>query len=127
MNNRQEEIKDRLRKALDMNNKKPADLANDLNIPKSAISQYLAGRSKNMPSERMYSICKYLNVSEGWMMGFDVQMERPTELKETDEVVALVKRLETEKEFRSLVVKLSKLNSNQLQVIKAVMAEFSVE
>lgn len=127
MSNRQEEIKDRLRKALDMNNKKPADLANDLNIPKSAISQYLAGRSKNMPSERMYSICKYLNVSEGWMMGFDVQMERPVEQKDNDELVALIKRLETEKEFRSLVLKLGKLNPNQIQVIKAVMSEFAVD
>ena len=70
------ELKFRLKEALELREKKSIDMANDLNIPKSAISQYLSGRSQNMDSERMYAICKYLNVSEPWMMGYDVPMER---------------------------------------------------
>lgn len=66
----------RLQQALDNAGKKPVDLSKDLKIPKSAISQYLSGRSKNMPSERLYAIAKYLDVAEAWLMGFDVPMER---------------------------------------------------
>ena len=72
----QAEIKDRLQEALNIREKKAIDLSKDLGIPKSAISQYLSGKSKNMPSERIYKISKYLGVSEAWLMGFDVPMER---------------------------------------------------
>jgi transcriptional regulator with XRE-family HTH domain len=68
-------LKDRLRFALDLRDKRPVDIVNDLNIPKSAISQYLSGKSQNMDSERLYKVCRYLNVSEPWLLGFDVPME----------------------------------------------------
>lgn len=76
MTTKKAELKDRLQKALDIREKKAVDLVKDLKIPKSAISQYLSGKSQNMDSERMYSICKYLDVSEPWMMGYDVPMDR---------------------------------------------------
>ena len=76
MNVKKAELKDRLQYALDLNEKKAADLAKDLSIPKSAVSQYLSGKSQNMDSARLYSICKYLNVSEPWMLGYDVPIER---------------------------------------------------
>lgn len=41
------ELKDRLQEAMNLREKKAADLANDLEIPKSALSQYLSGKSKN--------------------------------------------------------------------------------
>lgn len=55
------ELKDRLQEAMNLREKKAADLANDLGIPKSALSQYLSGKSKNMDSVRMYRLCVYLN------------------------------------------------------------------
>lgn len=70
------ELKDRLQYALDLREKKAVDLSKDLNIPKSAISQYLSGRSQKMDTKRLYSICNYLDVSEPWMLGFDVPMDR---------------------------------------------------
>lgn len=71
-----DELKDRLRYALELRGKKAVDLVTDLKIPKSAISQYLSGKSQNMDSKRLYSISKYLDVSEPWLMGYDVPMER---------------------------------------------------
>ena len=73
---KQAEMKDRLRYALDMREKKAVDLARDLKIPKSAISQYLSGNRTIKDSKRLYIIAEYLNVSEAWLMGFDVPMER---------------------------------------------------
>lgn len=71
-----EKMGKRMQIALEKVGKKPVDLSRDLKIPKSAISQYLSGRSKRMPSERLYVIAEYLDVSEAWLMGFDVPMER---------------------------------------------------
>ena len=70
------ELKDRLQEALYLRDKKAVDLVRDLKIPKSAISQYLSGKSQKMDSERLHLICKYLDVSEPWMMGYDVPKER---------------------------------------------------
>ena len=71
-----EELKDRLRKALELREKKAIDLSRDLNIPKSAISQYLSGYRTIKDSRRLYAIAEYLDVEEAWLMGFDVPMDR---------------------------------------------------
>lgn len=76
------ELKNRLKYALGINDKKAVDLVRDLKIPKSAVSQYLSGKSQNMDSERLYIIAKYLNVSEAWLMGYDVPMERKEQKKD---------------------------------------------
>lgn len=55
--------------------KKQSDLSNDLNIPKSAISQYLSGKFE-AKQDRIYDLAKYLDVNEPWLMGYDVPMER---------------------------------------------------
>lgn len=73
---KQAEMKDRLRTALELREKKAVDLARDLKIPKSAVSQYLSGNRTIKDSKRLYIIAEYLDVSEAWLMGFDVPMER---------------------------------------------------
>lgn len=72
----QAKLKDRLKIALDLREKKAADLSKDLKIPKSAISQYLSGNRTIKDSRRLFAIAEYLDVSEAWLMGFDVPMER---------------------------------------------------
>ena len=71
-----DELKNRLRIALDLNEKRPADLCKNLGLAKSTVSQYLSGKSKHMDADRLQAICEYLHVSEAWMMGYDVPMER---------------------------------------------------
>ena len=53
------ELKDRLNEGMGKCGKKAVDLSRDLNIPKSAVSQYLSGRSKSMESSRLYAIAEY--------------------------------------------------------------------
>jgi len=115
------ELKDRLKYAMEIREKKASDLARDLKIPKSAISQYSTGYRTIKDTKRLYIIAKYLDVSEAWLMGFDVPMERPLEQKENDELVDLVNRLKTDKEFRCLVSKLDKLNSSQVEGLMKLM------
>ena len=119
--NEKAEMKDRLQKALDLREKKAVDLARDLKIPKSAISQYLSGNRTIKDSQRVYAIAKYLDVSEAWLMGFDVAMERPMEQKENDELVELVDKLKKEKGFRQLCLKLSNLNPEKIEGLMKLM------
>ena len=119
--NEKAELKDRFQKALDIREKKAADLARDLDIPKSAISQYLSGNRTIKDSKRIYAIAKYLDVSEAWLMGYDVPMERPMEQKENDELVDLVDKLKKEKGFRQLCLKLSNLNPEKIEGLMKLM------
>ena len=118
------ELKNRLQEALDIREKKAADLSRDLKIPKSAISQYLSGKSQNMDSERLFSICKYLDVSEPWMLGFDVPMERNKTQKNNDTIADIVFRLRIDSDFLSVVEVLNGLDAKKLAGVKQMLAAF---
>lgn len=81
MENSKSSLKSRLCEAMTIRGKKAVDLTRDLQIPKSAVSQYLSGKSQKMDSERLYAIAKYLDVDEPWLLGFDVPMKSTTETK----------------------------------------------
>ena len=72
-------MKNRLREALQLRNKRPVDMARDLKISRSAVSQYLSGAREIKDSKKLHTVAKYLDVSEAWLMGFDVAMERQWE------------------------------------------------
>jgi transcriptional regulator with XRE-family HTH domain len=44
-------------------------------IPKSAISQYVSGAFEPK-QDRIYLIAKALNISEAWLLGYDVPMDK---------------------------------------------------
>lgn len=73
-----EELKNRLREALDAANMKPSQLSEITGIPKSMLSYYLNGRTKPK-ADRIYKISKALNVSEAWLLGYDVPKQKSFE------------------------------------------------
>lgn len=119
------ELKDRLREAMALRNKKAVDLSSNLDIPKSAISQYLSGRSKDMDSPRLYKICVYLDVSEAWMMGFDVPMERPKAQKNNDTMADVIVRMRTDEDFFEVVKTLHSLDEAQLTGVMQLLQAFN--
>jgi transcriptional regulator with XRE-family HTH domain len=54
---------------------KQSELCQITKIPKSAVSQYVSGAFEPK-QDRIYLMAKALNVSEAWLMGYDVPMER---------------------------------------------------
>ena len=67
---------DRIKEAMQIKGMKQSDLCRLTKIPKSAMSQYLS-EAYEPKQDRIYLISKALNVSEIWLMGLDVPMERP--------------------------------------------------
>ena len=66
---------ERIKTALSIKGVKQSDLCRITQIPKSALSQYISG-AYEPKQDRIYLISKALNVSEAWLMGLDVPMER---------------------------------------------------
>ena len=65
----------RLAEALVIRNMKQADLCKLAKVPKSSLSLYLSG-AYEPKQDRIYAMAKVLNVSEAWLMGYDVPMDR---------------------------------------------------
>lgn len=66
---------ERIRAALTIKGMKQSDLCRLTKIPKSALSQYISGAFEPK-QDRIYLMAQALNVSEAWLMGLDVPMER---------------------------------------------------
>ena len=120
---KQAEMKDRLRYALDLREKKAADLARDLKIPKSAISQYLSGYRTIKDSKRLFIIAEYLDVSEAWLMGFDIPMER-TYQKKNDALTDIIQHLRFDEDFFYLVETLHNMDANKMQAVRQMLSAF---
>ena len=112
------DMKDRLRAALEIREKKAVDLSRDLKIPKSAISQYLSGHRIIKDSKRLFVIAEYLDVSEAWLMGFDVPMER---IKKDDTQKDIVERSEMSESTKALIDFAKSVPEDKADLILRVM------
>ena len=72
---RVESCSQRISEALKHRNMKQADLCKLAKVPKSSLSLYLSG-AYEPKQDRIYDMARVLKVSEAWLMGYDVPMER---------------------------------------------------
>ncbi len=101
-----DELKNRLRFAMAKMNIRPIELSELTHIPKSSISQYMSGYSKPN-SERVYLLSKALNVTEAWLLGFDVA-ENKNEIS-PESIPRNFQNLQLPISFCSKYIKLNKL------------------
>lgn len=106
-------LKDRLQMALDMRNMKAVDLCQKTGIPKGAVSYYLSGKSEPK-ADRLYIICKALDVAEAWMLGYDVPVEKASKQKKNDAIADIVVKLRTDEKFLQAVNKIYNFDSDKL-------------
>ena len=66
---------DRIKEGMELRQLKQSDLVEKTGISKGALSSYISGRY--VPKQNnIFLIAKALNVSESWLMGNDVPLER---------------------------------------------------
>lgn len=111
---------ERIKAALHLRNMKQVELSEKSGINKPSISCYVSGKYEPKQSA-LYDLGKALDVSEMWLAGYDVPMERPMEQKENDELVDLVDKLKKDKKFRQLCLKLSSLNQDKIEGLMKLM------
>lgn len=81
-----EDFSGRLKKAMSDKQMKQVDLCNKTGIDKALISNYLSGKYK-AKQDKLHKLAIALDVSEGWLMGYDVDMDREWfEEKEPSEI-----------------------------------------
>lgn len=118
-----EELKFRLKQAMSMRNMRAVDLVEKTGIPKGAISYYLAGRSQPK-ADRIYIIAQALDVSEAWLLGYDVPMHRSDAQKKNDQLAKLIVKMRTDSDFYETVADLAGLSETQYRSVKQLLAAF---
>jgi transcriptional regulator with XRE-family HTH domain len=116
-------IADRLREALDAAGKKQVDLVRDLGLDRGAVSSYLSGKYE--PKQKaIYKMAQYLDVSEAWLLGYEVPKHRTADQKKNDELAKLVVKMRSDVDFYNTVLALSKLNEKQYRGVQQLIAAF---
>lgn len=73
-------ISERIKEGMRIRNLKQVDLVEKTGINKATLSQYISGKYEPKQNN-IFLLAKALNVSEAWLMGFDISMEREKKLK----------------------------------------------
>lgn len=120
-NNINAELCDRLKEALDLRGMRAVDLSEKTGVPKSALSFYLAGKSKPK-ADRLYLIAQALNISEAWLLGYDVPMGRSPESQRNDQLAKLIVKMRTDEGFYNMVAALADLPENKYRGVEQLVA-----
>lgn len=114
------EFKDRLKEAMNIRSMKAVELSEKTGIPKSSISYYLSGTNEPR-NDRVILISKALDVSEAWLLGYDVPFARSAEQKKNDDLVQVVAQLRKDPEFFEVVKLLAGLPASDYASIKQLV------
>lgn len=124
----------RIKEAMELRNLNQSDIVERTNIKKSALSQYISG--KITPRQNAIDeLSKVLNVSEPWLMGYDVPMKRTvlkkeTQKSKTDDVV-LTPEQEAELQYiiehNMLFFKRNKMDEDDSKKLADILREFYIE
>lgn len=118
---KQVELRDRLRQALELRGMRAADLVDKTGIPKGTISYYLSGKTEPK-ADRLYLIAQALNISEAWLLGYDVPMGRSPESQRNDQLAKLIVKLRTDNDFYNMVATLADLPESKYRGIEQLVS-----
>lgn len=106
----------RLKEAIESRGLTQTELAKRTGLDKSLISNYLSGRYK-AKSQNLYLIANALNVSEAWLMGYDVKQtnELPATVDDSGHISEFVKLFQqlTDEQQALVISQIKGILSNQ--------------
>lgn len=122
--NMKDQRKNRIEQALNLRGMKRIELADKTGISRPTISNWI--NQKYQPKqESLMKMAQVLDVSEMWLAGYDVPMERPVEQKKSDELVQLIHSMRTDEDLKNLFLSICSLTNEQRKTIKSLVNELS--
>ena len=118
------ERQNRIREALRIRNMKQVELCEKAKIKKSSLNNWL--RQRWQPKqEPLMKMARVLDVSEMWLAGYDVPMQRPVEQIKNDELTQLIFEIKEDEELKDLFSSICSLSDDQRSTIKSMVSELS--
>lgn len=118
------ERQNRIREALSLRGMKQVELCERTGIKKSSLNNWLAQRWQPK-QEPIMKMARVLDVSEMWLAGYDVPMERPVAQKKSDELTQLIFEIKEQEDLKDLFTSICSLNNDQRKTIESMVNELS--
>lgn len=118
------ERKNRIAEALSIRGWKQVDLVERTGIAKASVNAWV--KQNWQPKQKsLMKMAKVLDVSEMWLAGYDVPMERPTAQKKTDELTQLIIEIKEHEDLKDLFSSICNLTDDQRTTIKSMVNELA--
>lgn len=113
--------RERLKEAMRLRGKKQADLVRETGLNRGTISRYLSGEVEPR-QEATHKLAVALDVSEMWLWGYDVPMQRSAGQKKNDDLVQVIVKLRKDPDFFEVVSMLANLPDSEYASIKGLLS-----
>lgn len=117
-------ISERLQNAMDERKIKQIDLARVADVNQGALSRYLKG-SYEPKSATIYKLALALDVSDMWLEGYDVPMERSQKQKEIDFKNNLYKKIAQDMDLLKTISQYYNLSEEKQKTIRDLVDQMS--
>lgn len=118
------ERNNRIEEALNMRGMKAVELAEKSGLSQTSISHWIKQRWQPKATP-LHKMAKVLGVTELWLAGYPVPMERPAEQVRGDKIADIVKELRDNDRLINIVSQLPLLTDSQLDSIETMVNEFA--
>lgn len=118
------EKKNRIEEALNIRGIKQVELMEKTGLSKASINHWIKQRYQPK-QEPLLKMARVLDVSEMWLAGYDVPMERPAQQVKMDELAQLINVIRKDERLTDLVINLSKLSKEQLGAVESMVNELT--
>ena len=114
----------RIAEALSIRGWKQVDLVERTGIAKASINAWV--KQNWQPKQKsLMKMAQVLDVSEMWLAGYDVPMERPEAQKKTDELVQLISEIRKSEDLQRLFSSICNLTGDQRKTIETMVNELN--
>lgn len=114
----------RIREALQLRGMKQIELCERTGISRGTLTNWISQRWQPK-QESLMKLAKALNVSEMWLAGYDVPMERPLAQIKNDELAQLINEIRKNEALKDLFISISHLNADQRQLVLNMVKELT--
>ena len=121
-----DEVRNRIREALNLRGMKQIELAERTGISQQKLNPWINQRWQPK-QDSLYKMAKVLDVSELWLAGYNVAMERPVGQKKMDQLAESILKVKSNERYRDVVVKITKLDEDQLSIVENLLNQFIKE
>lgn len=117
-----DEKKNRVQEALILRGMRQCELREKTKLPKTTINGYV--KNNYQPKQKALSLmARALNVSEMWLAGYDVPMERTNTQIKADDMASLINIIRKDDKLLSLFIDIVNLSPTQRESIEIMTKE----
>ena len=114
----------RIAEALSIKGWKQVDLVERTGIAKASINAWV--KQNWQPKQKsLIKMAQVLDVSEMWLAGYDVPMERPEAQKKNDELIQLISEIRKSEDLQHLFSSICNLTDDQRKTIETMVNELN--